>query len=184
MAHLGLMWVFFSSGGAGAVSDSINEKKASQQISVVEMLIGPPDVKTEIVERKTTETNKASSAVADGGLPLNQHISASPSLHSALYYFSAKELTRKPLIMRDIPENLTLNVPTAPPQAAILRMLINEYGDIDRIIVEDTALPDSAREMVIDSFSRMRFHPGEINGIPVRSQLRIEVMLNEFDEAQ
>ncbi|WP_133467262.1 hypothetical protein [Herminiimonas fonticola] len=97
------------------------------------------------------------------------------------YYFSAKELTQRPLVARDVPADLMLVVPDVPAQAATLQILINEYGEIDRVIVEDSLLPETAQKTVVDAFVKTRFHPGEINGVPVKSQLRIEIMLEEID---
>jgi hypothetical protein len=96
------------------------------------------------------------------------------------YYFSAKDLTQKPLVVRDVPADLTLIVPDVPAQAATLQILINEYGEIDQVIVEDSLLPEAAQKTVVDAFVKARFHPGEINGVPVKSQLRIEIMLEDI----
>jgi len=96
------------------------------------------------------------------------------------YYFSAKDLTQKPLVVRDVPADLTLIMPDVPAQAATLQILINEYGEIDQVIVEDSLLPEVAQKTVVDAFVKARFHPGEINGVPVKSQLRIEIMLEDI----
>ena len=97
------------------------------------------------------------------------------------YYFSAKDLTQRPLMLRDVPADLTLVVPDVPAQAATLQILINEYGEIDQVIVEDSLLPEAAQKTVVDAFAKARFHPGEINGVPVKSQVRIEIMLEEIN---
>jgi hypothetical protein len=94
-------------------------------------------------------------------------------------YFPADSLTQRPLVAVDVPPDLTLVVPGVPAQAAVLRLFINEYGDVDSVIVEDTLLPDAAQKKVTDAFSQLRFHPGEIRSVPVKSQLRIEVLLKE-----
>lgn len=96
------------------------------------------------------------------------------------YYFSTKDLTQKPLVARDVPADLILIVPDVPAQAATLQILINEYGEIDQVIVEDSLLPEVAQKTVVDAFVKARFHPGEINGVPVKSQLRIEIMLEDI----
>lgn len=95
-------------------------------------------------------------------------------------YFPANALTQRPLVAVDVPPDLTLVVPGVPPQAAVLRLLINEYGDVDRVVVEDSLLPDAAQKKVTEAFSQLRFHPGEIRGTPVKSQLRIEVLLKDL----
>lgn len=97
------------------------------------------------------------------------------------YYFSVKDLTQKPLVARDVPADLILIVPDVPAQAATLQILINEYGEIDQVKVEDSLLPEAAQKTVVDAFAKTRFHPGEINGVPVKSQLRIEIMLEDIE---
>ena len=97
------------------------------------------------------------------------------------YYFAAKDLTQRPLVLRDVPGDLMLVVPGVPAQAATLQLLINEYGEVDQVIVEDSLLPDAAQKTVVDAFVKTRFHPGEIDGVPVKSQVRIEIMLEEID---
>ncbi|ABR91850.1 tonB like protein [Janthinobacterium sp. Marseille] len=95
------------------------------------------------------------------------------------HYFSVKELTQKPLVSRDVPADLMLIVPGVPPQAATLQILISEYGDVDKVIVEDSLLPDDAQKIVVDEFSKLKFNPGEINGTRVKSQLKIEILLED-----
>ncbi len=103
------------------------------------------------------------------------------SIPSKPYYFSAKDLTQKPLVARDITPDLVLVAPDVPVQAAILQILINEYGDVDQVIMKDSLLPAAAQKTVVDEFAKVKFHPGERNGIPVKSQLMIEIMLEHPD---
>jgi len=93
------------------------------------------------------------------------------------HYFRARELTEKPYILNDVSSNASLNLPGVPAQSAVLRLLINERGDIDRVVVEKSYLPDYAAQLVVDAFSKAKFHPGQIGKIPVNSQLRIEITL-------
>lgn len=95
------------------------------------------------------------------------------------HYFSAKELTRKPLIARDIPSDTLLVAPDVPEQAATLRIQVNEYGDVDKVIVETSLLPQAAQKRVVEEFEKVKFHPGEINGVAVKSELIIEIMLEK-----
>ena len=93
------------------------------------------------------------------------------------YYFSASALSVKPVVIRDISVNLKLQAPGVPAQAAILRMQINEYGDVDQVVVEDSLLEEITLNIIKDEFSKLQFIPGEIDGVPVKSELKIEVML-------
>ena len=58
----------------------------------------------------------------------------------------------------------------------ILRLLINERGAVDRVIVEDTgALPAAFGDVAAAAFLAARFDPARKAGAPVNSQMRIEV---------
>jgi hypothetical protein len=105
-----------------------------------------------------------------------------PRLRTAKpHYFSAKELTRKLLIARDIPSNTVLFVPGVPEQAATLRIQVNEYGDVDKVIVGASLLPEAAQKLLVDEFAKIKFHPGEINGAAVKSELDIEIILKDSE---
>jgi hypothetical protein len=49
-------------------------------------------------------------------------------------------------------------------------------GDVVRIA---SGVPEAAAQSIIEAFRKVRFHPGEIGGIPVKSQVRIEVTLEQ-----
>lgn len=104
-----------------------------------------------------------------------------PLFPSKPYYFSISELSVKPAVVIDLPEDLRLTIEGLPQQIAVLRIQISEYGDIDRVIVEDTLLAESVQNKVSDAFSKTRFLPGERNGVAVKSEMRIEVFLENAD---
>jgi len=100
------------------------------------------------------------------------------SLAAEARYFSANELTEKPLIEQDAPVDLSyLTLMPGPPLAATASLFINESGDIDRIEIEQSQLPDDVQSAVIEAYAKLKFHPGKINGAAVKSQLKIEVTL-------
>lgn len=93
------------------------------------------------------------------------------------HYFAVRELTEKPRILRDVPPDLTINMAGIPDQPAILRLLIDENGNIDRVLIEESHFPKQLERIITGMFSKIKFHPGKIGEIPVKSQLKIEVML-------
>lgn len=95
------------------------------------------------------------------------------------HYFASSELTQKPLVAVDIPDNFALLVPGAPEQVAVLRLLISEYGDVDQALIETTVVPPDTEEILSATFKKVKFHPGEINGRAVKSQLRIAIRLGD-----
>jgi hypothetical protein len=96
-------------------------------------------------------------------------------------YFRTSELTEKPRVMHDDLHDdspaMELELPGVPPQSVALRLFINENGETDRVVIEDSHLPSDAARLVIAAFLKLRFHPGIVGDAPVKSQLRIEVML-------
>jgi hypothetical protein len=176
--HLGLLAELFNESSAGGTLQSVS--RASQIVAV--SLDKAPD-------RNPEQDNAQNAARQLGIVSPGQRSYArdsetgSRNKHGkvrqiAEAYFLANALTQKPLVAVDVPD-LTLMVPGVPSQAAVLRLLINEYGDVDSVVVENSLLPDVAQKRVTDAFSQLRFHPGEIRGVPVKSQLRIEVLLKD-----
>jgi len=97
------------------------------------------------------------------------------------YYFLVEELTENPRVLIDISPELIFFVPNGMSQLAILRLLINEQGDVDQVMVEGSALPKETQHLMIDAFSKTKFQPGKIDGISVKSELEIEVALGNYE---
>jgi hypothetical protein len=93
------------------------------------------------------------------------------------YYFSANELSERPHVLQDVVPLLSLSIPGIETQSVILRLLINEQGTVDSIHLDHTELPDDIVRIVIAAFSNLKFEPGKIDHAAVKSQLRIEVLL-------
>lgn len=96
---------------------------------------------------------------------------------AAPYYFQPAELTIKPVVVEDTSTSLTLFVAGIETQFVILRLLINEAGSIDRVVIEESHFPAEVEQKIVDTFIKLKFSPGKIDEEPVKSQLRIEVTL-------
>lgn len=96
---------------------------------------------------------------------------------AAPYYFQPAELTIKPAVVEDASTSLTLFVAGIETQYVILRLLINEAGSIDRVVIEESHFPADVEQKIVDTFVTLKFSPGKIDEEPVKSQLRIEVTL-------
>lgn len=99
------------------------------------------------------------------------------------YYFQSDELTEKPRLLLDIPPDKISDLPDMSPSPAIARLLISEHGDIDKVLIENSSLSEKAKQFVIDSFSNVKFQPGKLGDMPVRSELRIEILLKSTTPA-
>lgn len=115
------------------------------------------------------------------GAPVSDRLHEHPQ-SSELRYYELRELTQKPLVKVDVPTELLLQLDDDAPQVAILSLWINEYGDVDRVDIDtQNALPKLAAGKLQQVFSRAMFHPGERDGVPVKSHMRIVVRLDSPD---
>ena len=187
LVHCGLIVVIFFGGLVESEQAGLAVSAPVGRVMVVDMNIKDAAFS---VAQAVDGTERRAIPVADKAVRLSssQHhrkIPREDSISSLLktvkpYYFAVKDLTQRPLVARDVPADFMLIVPDVPSQAATLLMLISEYGDVDKVIVENSLLPEVAQKTVVDEFSKLKFNPGEVDGIPVKSQLRIEIMLEEI----
>ena len=96
---------------------------------------------------------------------------------AAAHYFGTDELTERPQLFEDTAPNAIISVPDIFPQPVVVHLLINEQGNIDKVVLEESFLSDPARRFVIDSFAKTRFSPGRVGDLPVKSRLDIVVRL-------
>ena len=93
-------------------------------------------------------------------------------------YYRGTELTQRPRPLAQV--SLSYPVSSDPADLArsgsiMLRLLIDDTGKVDQVLVEASDLPDVFQELAIQRFSQTRFSPGRIQEQAVRSQMRLEV---------
>jgi hypothetical protein len=97
-------------------------------------------------------------------------------------YVPASQLDIKPQIVRDIDPDLLENFRGVQAQWLNLTLLINDYGDVDQVIVEPFSMASDLPERLLadlkQRFLEARFTPGRLQNQAVRSQLRIRVHLD------
>lgn len=91
-------------------------------------------------------------------------------------YLPASQLTERPQVLRDIDPEWRL--PGMQLPVLVCTLLINEYGDVDRVLLDEQPLTPMLEEDIRARFLAARFSPGKLHGKPVRSALRIEVRLD------
>jgi len=105
-----------------------------------------------------------------------------PSPTMASPYVPASQLDVKPQVVRDIDPDLLENFRGVQAQWLNLTLLINEYGDVDQVIIESfvktSDLPEQLLADLKQRFLEARFTPGRLQNQAVRSQLRIRVHLD------
>ncbi|MEK0428288.1 MAG: hypothetical protein RL001_815 [Pseudomonadota bacterium] len=100
-------------------------------------------------------------------------------------YLPTAMLTDKPSVVIDIDPELSRRFAFILPQSLTLCLLINEYGDVDRVLLAGPlaaegsaeALPPVLLEELMQRFREARFLPGRLHGQAVRSALTIRVSL-------
>ena len=101
------------------------------------------------------------------------------------YYFPTDQLTEKPQVAQDLPPELALalsgSTSSTGPRAAILRLLINENGDIDQVIIEESNFSEEEKNRIIEACKKMKFKPGKLEEMSVNAEMRIELTIDGGD---
>ncbi len=90
-------------------------------------------------------------------------------------YYTPDQLSKgpQPLVAAD------LDAPDIRPIVAsgkiVLKLWINQFGAVADVVVEKSDLPAIFARTAVEAFRGMRFTPGELNGQPVGTVMRIEV---------
>ena len=90
-------------------------------------------------------------------------------------YLPASQLSERPQVLQDIDSEWRLPGVQLPVLVGLL--LINEYGDVDRVLLRERRLSPMLEEDIRSRFLAMRFSPGRLHQRPVKTALRIEVRL-------
>lgn len=112
-------------------------------------------------------------------------VDAAPSTREALpegvislpgpYYFPPHELNLRPQVAMPVPLEYPDNAPLVPKNRVVLRLFINESGDVDLIKVETADVPDELEQLARTAFAQAKFQPGLRGNFPVKSQMLVEI---------
>ena len=64
-----------------------------------------------------------------------------------------------------------------------VRLWIGATGDIDRASILTSGLPQAYADAAIAAFEKLRFRPGEIGGVPVKSWAEVVIEYADFQDA-
>ena len=91
-------------------------------------------------------------------------------------YYTTDQLTKRPQPTSQ-PRLLTAELGPSPPSGkVILKVWITELGNVASVEVEKSELPEAMAASAAAAFGKLRFVPGQLNGRPVGSMMRIEVV--------
>ncbi|MEY4139792.1 MAG: hypothetical protein RLZZ371_1974 [Pseudomonadota bacterium] len=128
----------------------------------------PPTPDVASLSSTVTETQPTEEAPATSLLGL-----------AAAHYYGTSELTEKPQLFENTAPNSIISIPDIFPQPVVAHLLINEWGNIDQVVLEESFLSEPAKRFVIDSFLKTRFSPGRLGNLAVKSRLDIVVRLDQ-----
>lgn len=93
------------------------------------------------------------------------------------HYYGPREVSERAMPAQDIdlepPELLGI-----PGQGKLILLLwINESGGVDRVETESSQVDNAIEKVIADQFRRARFSPANLDGKPVKSRMKIEVVV-------
>lgn len=94
-------------------------------------------------------------------------------------YYTTDQLTKRPQPTAEAELDAPEIRPILASGTIILKLWINELGDVISVDVEKTDLPEIFSRTAVAAFRNLRFVPGEINGQPVGTMMRIEVTYDD-----
>ena len=90
-------------------------------------------------------------------------------------YLPVSALSERPELLKDIDPEWYLYGLDLPSLSALL--LINEYGDVDDLVIDTPSLTPMLLEDLRTRFRAARFLPGRLHGQPVKVALRVVIQL-------
>ena len=88
-------------------------------------------------------------------------------------------VTRPPSPIQPVAVPYPENTPVRGTVTARLTLFIDEHGNVARVIVARSELPDAFVQAARDAFEPAKFRPGEVDGTPVKVRMVIDV---EFED--
>lgn len=89
-------------------------------------------------------------------------------------FLDPSQLTEIPRPLEEPPLDLLLPI-LARPGVARLIVNIDESGRVNSVKIDSATLPQEAAEGAAAIFARVRFSPGRIGGVAVKSRVRVTV---------
>lgn len=94
--------------------------------------------------------------------------------------YEGAELTKRPAALDALPADLDESLPPGSTGRAILVLEIDDKGAVIDITPENSELDPASLTKIAEAFQGMRFLPGRIGKVPVRTRMRIEVSIDDW----
>jgi hypothetical protein len=92
-------------------------------------------------------------------------------------YYNAKEVTKHAEVIGEIEEFSSALMLNPDSGRLILALRINEAGTVDGVDVEASYVSPTLRDIIVGQFGHARFLPAQKDGKPVKSRMKIEVVV-------
>lgn len=181
-------WSLLPHGGATQVGSVVATRmlvalvvQQSQTEMVPEPLIAPTDppkpapAPSPVVPQQT----EGLKVVAEPD-PSPRQAAPAPSLPPAPAYHTSQGLNPPPRFLNDV-EPIYPAGASLQEGSVVLRFLISATGEIENVAVVRSTPPGVFDEAALAAYSKARFSPGYLLGIPVRSQKTIEVLFTPIN---
>ena len=83
----------------------------------------------------------------------------------------------RPVVLNNIQASLSAIFNDSYSQQINCLLMINEYGDVDKIVFGDNQLSELQRNELETRFLNLRFNPGIMQGLAVPTVMRIEIRI-------
>jgi hypothetical protein len=93
------------------------------------------------------------------------------------YYFKERELSTKTKGSLDIPPELTLKLAAESPRVAKIRLLVDEFGEVDFVIVDESNFTLDEQKILIDFYKHKKFDAGKIDDLDVKSEISLDITI-------
>jgi hypothetical protein len=94
-------------------------------------------------------------------------------------YLPRSALTKAPMARGPIDIPFPPGVPTPGRYSAVLALYIDEQGNVRRVRPTDGELPGAYQEAARNAFQAGAFSPGEVQGVPVKAVIQVEVVFDD-----
>lgn len=101
-----------------------------------------------------------------------------PEPPAAVHYFGAAALTQEPKVLGGLVDDKLLIVPGITPQAVSVQVWLGGQGEVEKVVLETDLTPEQER-LMREAFGKVRFSPGRIGRIAVRSKVALQLLLED-----
>ena len=91
-------------------------------------------------------------------------------------YYPRSALNHPPSLLQDVDLSTLAAIAGDDSKNVVLELFVSEQGTIDRIAFEPGTLDESVQEKLQELLLQLKFSSGEIDGMAVKSRIKIEVM--------